>query len=426
MDDPPPAEAPAPPLRSETRHGWAARWDVLAVFLAMAGLFAAIVAFSPTDIQAHLQQIQRINEGEADYLPNFLFFWLVNALSGFSTREGALQASCIALLAAATAAKYAISLRWLRRGVGGVGGLGGAGGGHSTAASRAWEAPASLLVVLGVSLLFYFALVEPWSWFVRERTYLGRFVAVVWHNSTTIFLMPFAMALFAVQLRALRSRRGPGPGAIACLAVLVLLNVAVKPSFLFAWIPGTCLFLLPALCAGRWRFVAGNAAPVAFALLLIVGQYLAIYHLQRGSFNTDPSGMGIGEPFEVMRIWMPGWFLPVAFAVSFAFPAAAWWLHRGLMRDPAVAYALVLLACGIAVGAVFLETGPRRHHGNLLWQNVVCSYLLVVTTVAFLLRRRAEGAGTAWGWGVLQTLFTLHVASGVLYAARLLVTGKFG
>jgi hypothetical protein len=74
--------------------------------------------------------------------------------------------------------------------------------------------------------------------------YLSKFVPLVWHNSTTILLFPFAILLFWKQLKMLDTKNEISAKEIAVINILVVLNLLIKPSFIFAYAPVTFMFLM--------------------------------------------------------------------------------------------------------------------------------------------------------------------------------------
>ncbi len=74
--------------------------------------------------------------------------------------------------------------------------------------------------------------------------YLGKTVSNVWHNSTIIFLFPFALILFWEEYKIIYKKGYCNKGKILLVFILVVLNALIKPSFLFVFIPASLFLIL--------------------------------------------------------------------------------------------------------------------------------------------------------------------------------------
>ncbi len=80
--------------------------------------------------------------------------------------------------------------------------------------------------IISAVLLFVFAL--PSVLIFNNLYYLGSFSPNIWHNSTTIFVIPFVILLYresCQQLLPFNSKR------LWIIVLLILINVCIKPSF---------------------------------------------------------------------------------------------------------------------------------------------------------------------------------------------------
>ena len=71
--------------------------------------------------------------------------------------------------------------------------------------------------------------------------FLGKVSPNIWHNSTTIFLMPFAILLFWKSYQVLS---GTQKENTLLISMLVILNVFIKPSFFFVYVSVFPILLL--------------------------------------------------------------------------------------------------------------------------------------------------------------------------------------
>jgi hypothetical protein len=364
------------------------------VLIAATALFQALVFGGiRTDIQAHALWARRVFQGELDPPANFLYYLAIHVASGLQTGIFPLLWASVAVLALAVAARFALS---------------------SAILGETGTRPG---VALGLAAALLLAFSLPTHDLAAGRWLLGGTPPNVWHNSTTIALMPFAMALFRVSHRALRE---PTPERDVAIATLSLLNVLVKPSFFFAFaIVYPCLVLRETGVSRRlWR----RLWPVAFGAAWVGVQYLALFGL--GIASTAPQQTGVRiEPFAIWSAYSSN--IPVSVLASTLFPAAHLLLRGRDLRDSLLLrYALLLYLVSIALMALLAETGPRRWHGNFFWQSFVACQLLFVSAAA-LLGPRLSVRPVAWRDRILLAVLGLHTIAGIAYLARLLVARTY-
>jgi hypothetical protein len=291
-----------------------------------------------------------------------LYFGLLAALAGFQKSTAALNVATVGVLGVAVAAKYLISA-WI--------------------ALRETESDGIRLRVSGEGLLVVLVALLPFAFSLpTNNVFLGQEPPNVFHSSTTIFLMPFALLLFYFSAQYLRTGAASWLYASGGLAVL---NVLAKPSFVLA-----VIVVLPIAAAVRFR---GSREMwrawglVAFMAVLLVGQYLYIYDTDSGDklqqaaglISTVPSHVRI-DPFHVWSHYSSN--IPLSFLASFAFPLVALAVYgRRLLEYDLVRYAFALLAVSLAIFIVFTETGSREFDGNFGWQVIVSSYVAFLVTL---------------------------------------------
>ncbi|HEX8626776.1 MAG TPA: hypothetical protein VF755_01225 [Catenuloplanes sp.] len=341
--------------------------------------------------------------------PGNALFYLLNALfAGFSTDRGRLVQSLLAVLMIAAAAKVWISVAWVaaehRRSV---------PADRSVPAGRGMAAGRLPFWAAGAAGLCAFTFSLPAAY-----PYLGQLPPNVWHNSTTMLLMPFAIGLFWASLAYLRTG---GRRLLWIMLLLAALNVAAKPSFVFCFL---VVFPLAALLTRRNRGEVLRAWLVTAATAVFVAaQYVYIYGTRPGGPNpTNASGVAL-DPLRVWSVYSDN--IPVSLLCSYFFPLVA--LLAGgaaIRRHPAVRYAVALAGVGLLFFVLFKESGYRELHGNFIWQAVVTNYLLflalVGAAVPWLRRSRFR-----WRQAAVVLAFALHVAAGVHYLHHYLTAGTF-
>ena len=135
--------------------------DYILLFIFFLIVFSYIVIFVNTDIQAHLEHIVNINSNEVSYPPNFLFYFVVNLFSAFSSNKILMYIVTIALLSSAVVVKYGISKKVIL----------------DLNKRELFEHNKIYLIAFG--LFFCFAIPDPYSVFVLKKMYLGRLVPIV-------------------------------------------------------------------------------------------------------------------------------------------------------------------------------------------------------------------------------------------------------
>src|SRR5262245_29407041 len=203
-----------------------------------------------TDLWAHAGFLQRILE--ARVAPeSILFYFTVALVTGFTTDFATIALGFGVVLGAALGARYLASIRLLR---------------GWPPAFRAPTIP-ELLALAGIS--FVFCLPIP-----GERWMLPHIPPNYWHNSTSIFVMPFVVLLFVAAMDFVAQPSGRGA---VVLSLLMAANVLSKPSFVLCFVVAFPLFLL--IRATPPRAWAWAVLPFVVAGVLVAAQYLYIFRL---------------------------------------------------------------------------------------------------------------------------------------------------
>jgi hypothetical protein len=355
----------------------------LVVGLTAAAASAAILGYAihvraESDLQAHTAlTIAGLKGGH--FPGNPLFYWLDALLAGFKADEHRLFRAMVVILAASVGAKAYLTVRFAA---------------GSVERMPRWGA---LLIGLGL-LAFGLPIGLKYPAFVPPN---------VWHNSTTMLLMPFAFGLFWASLQYLRE---PSRNLLWLMLVLVALNVLAKPSFLFCW-----LAVFPIAVLLRERRPARLVGPALVCLaggLFTIAEYVYIYKIGDGDPSNQPSGVRIA-PMHVWSFYTDHEVL--SFLAGFAFPIVALILGGAAIRSSwAVRYAGGLAIVGLLWFVLFTETGYREFHGNFMWQAIVTNYLLfaaVLTAVVAWVRETRLGRRQL----LVLAVFGLHVLGGLLF-----------
>ena len=373
--------------------------DSILIFIFCVLLFTFLVKYVPTDIQLHNNSLEKRNLENAPYPPNFLYFFLVNLFSGFSNNRFLMDGAAIILLSLATTAKFIISKIII------------------VDLSKTFNIRYSHknLSLIALALFFCFAIPDFYNIFISKKMYIGKFVPTVWHNSTTIFLFPIAILLFWKQLKVFDNNTILPFKDLVLISFLVIINILIKPSFIFVYIPVTFLMLLKSFRTDNPKRFLLKLTPLFIGGLLILLQYILIYHFEYGILHSEPSSVKISAPFELLRKRNPIWYIPISFFSSLALPLLSMITYRKIFKFMPFVYALCLTIVGILISAFILESGPRMWHGNFGWQNKICTYLLMLSTITFIIPKIKDNIPDSRTTKFLLIVIVVHSLSGIIY-----------
>ena len=262
-----------------------------------------ILTNTSSDIPTHVNIAYSFAVNHDKLFPNFLYYLLVAFLSGFSKNIYIYFIVAIILLAASLTAKLLITKLYLEKYI----------------PTHNYNKPTRLL--LAIMLLFVFAL-PGWNLVTSHQFYLGQLTPNVWHNSTIIFLMPFAIVLFFKSYDFLFLPISPqSKKQRAEIAVLIVINALIKPSFLFTLLPAVFFIFFYHRFFTKHTTRFAQLLPYFLGIVFILGEYLLIYKLNyvsRVVQSADSSGDVGFAPFEVWRHFSNN--IPLSIITSLLFP----------------------------------------------------------------------------------------------------------
>jgi hypothetical protein len=375
------------------------------IFFVMCGYYFYILYNQiSTDVQPHAAMAHSFIVNHDRLTPNFLYFFLVAALTGFSKNYHAYYVSSILLISAAIALKFAITDYCFKK--------------YTTFERKPVYSLSAALI-----MLFVFALPGA-KFFIIRDFYLGQIAANVWHNSTVIFLMPFALLLFFASFKMLGSHR-VSKKEIAYIVILILLNALIKPSFLFALLPSVAGVVLFRVIFLKYPF--SNLLlllPFAGAIFLIAVEYFLIYKLNYVSTVSGTSNEQtkvVLAPFEVWNSFSAN-TIPAALLSSLFFPFMYIVLSKGaVLKDKLVQFALLNFATGLLIWILFAEEGGRKFHGNFYWQNVPACYLVFFSMLIYYSKQLKNTAVSKSVKITAGSILLLHFLWGIFYWAKIII-----
>ena len=374
------------------------------LFLFLFAVFYRLLKIIPADyndMHDHAAFARDMCSGKIPYTGNFLVYLLVNIFSFFTAGIKATELALCGLLAFAGTYRYSLTLTKIEIETGSDNSFG-------------W-----FHVLAALSMLFVFVIPIPGYLTDDRYMYIGSYTPNVWHNSTILFLFPFALMLFDLSYKQLQVYDAKRNGWIL---LLIALNLFIKPSFFFVFI---CAY--PAILLYKYRFGKEfwfSIIPVFLGGVLLIGQYIIIYKI-----NTQV----IKDTSSV--VFMPFWKnpelredminIPVSMFFSLLFPLSYSILNlRKLINNQLFWYSLLSFLVSVLIFFFISESGPRASHGNFYWQIVITTWLCFFVALVALLKDFKSEAKSVKNF-VLIFMFGIHTVIGVIYLAKILITGSY-
>ena len=373
-------------------------------FLFLFAVFYRLLKIIPADyndMHDHAAFARDMCSGKIPYTGNFLVYLLVNIFSFFSAGIKATELALCGLLAFAGTYRYSLTLTKIE------------------IETDSYNSFGWFQVVAALSMLFVFVIPIPGYLNDDRYMYIGSYTPNVWHNSTILFLFPFALMLFDLSYKQLQVYDAKRNGWIL---LLIALNLFIKPSFFFVFI---CAY--PVMLLYKYRFRKEfwfSIIPVFLGGVLLIGQYIIIYKI-----NTQV----IKDTSSV--VFMPFWKnpelrediinIPVSMFFSLLFPLTYFILNfRKLIQNQLFWYTFLSFAVSVLIFFFISESGPRASHGNFYWQIVITTWLCFFVALVALLKDFKSEAKSVKN-SVLIFLFGIHTVMGGIYLAKILITGSY-
>lgn len=351
-----------------------------------------------TDIPLHAQFIKDYAYGNKPFQVNFLYYLTVYTFAFFAKTTSALLVVSVYVLAAATFAKYLLAKKIILSRIV-----------NSTIITRVVSiACLFLLLCFSLPTILYYS---------HNFYYLLSYPSNVWHNSTTIFVMPFALLLYWLSVQQFTDHKN---SRLPYITILVILNVLIKPSFLFVYLIIFPFLLLKRYKLGKYFWL--NILPLAIAALLIAIEYYYIFVLN----ESGSSGKVVISYFHFINTWAANGDMLYICAIllstlvsSFLFPMVVLVKNQSLLKEYNVQFAVWGVFLALIIANIFAETGARASDGNFLWQSFICTFILFFICLFHLVRMwSADSRG--WKAYLFEiTAFTLHVLAGLFYFVKI-------
>lgn len=257
---------------------------------------------------------------------------------------------------------------------------------------------------------------------LNQQLYLGTITPNVWHNSTWLFMMPFALLLFYFSYKYLLEGKTDN---WLLILILIVINISIKPSFFF------CFGLsFPLLCLIRFKFTKKSLIVVLITFLgfLILGlQYIYIYKFDNvlPTFYNNESSKIIFQPFLVWNAFSKNILFDLMKSISF--PILVYLLYYKYAKNNLLLkYSLINYIFALLIFVLFAESGPRLFHGNLIWQTYAAAYILFFSSlIVFVTQLNVKKFKFEIRDFVVMAAYLLHIQSGILYLAKIFTLNNY-
>ncbi|AFM03960.1 hypothetical protein Fleli_1539 [Bernardetia litoralis DSM 6794] len=352
------------------------------IFLLSIVFFLYIVLYVHTDIQAHINLlVAELSEGSFMIPPLYYF-----VLYLFMQITGHFKISAIIILSLTMVAKYLVSIQISKN-------------------FKTNEIHTLFFIVFTL-------IVIPINFFINSQFLLGKLNINVWHNSTIIFLMPFALLLFEYSCRVIDDKVITTKNLII-ISILILINALAKPSYLFVFLP--VFPILFVFYTRKWKKIFLPLLISFYGGVCIIIEYIYIY-ITNPQNSKDGVKLGFGE---VWRYYSNN--IPLDLLVSITLPLVVSVLfYKRAIKQSRYIFAVFTFFFAVAIYVFFHETGDRMYHGNFSWQIIACNYILFLVCTLIGLEYIKEKGLRNYKAIIFLITFILHTVSGILYIVKII------
>ena len=382
--------------------------DVAGVFVFMLCVFSYIMfvlKWTGSDLCLHAEIAQKMLDEHRLFSTNFLMYFTVNLLTLFSGYKNLMRMVLILLISVSNTAKYVIVREAFK---------------EWTSLKIAKLSSLSLIFVFVIPYVRYLWLIGiiPASEITHLGYYIGYYVPNVWHNSTILCMMPFAIACYLLSVKQFKEyseRRN------IYITLLLALSVLVKPSFYFVYV-----IAYPIIILSKYGFKKESyhsLIPILVGGICLAYEYSTIYLF---GINDGSSVVIEFTPLLALDFWKSQvWCLIASLSLPILFLFA---YGKTIVWDREFWFVLIMLICGLGIQWYCKETGPRAHDGNFNWQTIASLwfvYYYMLKTMVTDRRRVSPLNRGGYSRYVVFAIYSIHVLMGIVYLVRYLLTQNY-
>ena len=217
---------------------------------------------------------------------------------------------------------------------------------------------------------------------LNNMIYRGVGSPTVWHNPTQLAVLVTAMLCVPYTLHCWYAfeRELPAKGdramlpwrKVVVLALLLMVSLACKPTFLQALIPAAAVFFL-----AQWIRHPRNSRhffQIILAFIPAVAYFLLQYLYYTGVVVPYTSGVVFALTLQSAWLAVRNMLLMAAFPLF----ALVCCYRPGFFRDKNIVLVLLMTVFSILEAMSFQETGVRINHGNFNWASMSTAFMLWV------------------------------------------------
>ena len=361
----------------------------------------------PSDFVVHAFYIQWFAEGKNILPANFLYYFIVYIVSGFSKNFTIIMGATALVAAIFIAFKFYISRLFLQR--------------YTLLNQKEilWFS-ASLLVVMSLPSLEILR-GEGKAYFVPQLP------PNTWHNSTLICLFPFAISLFSISFVSIFNKNKRN---WLYFSGLILLNILIKPSYFLVLVMAYPLSWIwfEGICVLKKKVYWFYMIPLAFGLLILVIQHQFLYNDPRSVYylSERTEGTIAIKPFHVWYGFSHN--IPMSFILSLAFPIyflSIW--YKKVIESKLLQYLLITSFFSLSIFIIISETSRDEYCKNYSWQLYITNYLLFAVCGAMLFEKikLRKWQSLSPKEKIALILYLLHILSGLLYFLKMFITKSY-
>lgn len=231
---------------------------------------------------------------------------------------------------------------------------------------------------------------------INDWVYRGVGSPTVWHNPTQLAVLATALLCVPYTLHCWytfeEKQKTQGSKAmlpwrqVIILAILLMLNLSSKPTFMQAMIPAAAIFFLV-----EWIRHPKNSRffmQMILAFLPAAAYFLLQYLYYTGVVVPFTSGVEIGVTVQDAWIAVRNMLLMAAFPLF----ALICCYRPGMFKDRTLVLCVLMVAISVLEAMFFRETGVRENHGNFQWASMSSAFMLWVV----MLPKFLEAIGLYW------------------------------
>jgi len=309
----------------------------------------------PNDLNLHNQIIKSLNDGTGAYGPHFLYFGIVQIISFFSFNIAIINVWASVLLGSAVTFKFI----WTKNIV-----LSGFTPTFKFFKENFWLIPLVLAA-------FMFLTNMP-----SRPPFTHELPPISWQNSTTIFLFPFALALFYKSYCFLQNQT---TNLLWQIAIIGFISILIKPNFMLVFGLVFPLFALMKFGFSK-TFFKIIGVHIIFGLVIIAQFIYTLYLSKSGAVANYEDVQIVIAPFKAWSKITRS--IPISFVLWSSFPVLFLFFYYKKIRDKGmIQYASAFFLVGFLIFILLNEqtkTGANVGAVNFLWQAIIVQFILFV------------------------------------------------